>query len=62
MKRPTTPRFFANMKGWQKLVLTLIIILIVTRIVAPDTAQWISELITKWWDRGVDAIDIGAKS
>lgn len=31
--------------SWQKVVLLLIVILIVTRIIAPDTAEWIRSLI-----------------
>lgn len=31
--------------SWQKVVLLLIVILIVTRIIAPDTAEWIGSLI-----------------
>ena len=34
-------KFFANMKGWQKLVVFLVVLLIVVRIAHPPTAEWI---------------------
>ncbi len=34
-------QFWGNVKGWQKLVLFLVVLLVVVRLVSPSTAEWI---------------------
>ena len=53
-------QFWGNVKGWQKLVLLLVVILIVTSIASPTTAQWILDPIMELARAGLQlARDIG---
>ncbi len=49
-------QFWTNVKGWQKLVLLLVVILIVTSIVSPTTAQWILDPIMELARAGIQLI------
>jgi len=53
-------QFWSNVKGWQKLVVILVVILIVTSIVSPTTAQWILDPIMELARAGIQlAREIG---
>jgi hypothetical protein len=52
-------KFFDKI-SWPKLVLLLVVILIVTRVVAPDAAQWILSPIVELARAGIQAVrDLG---
>lgn len=53
--------FWSNVKGWQKLVLILVVILIATSIASPSTAQWILDPIMELARAGIQLVrEIGA--
>jgi hypothetical protein len=55
--------FWTNVKGWQKLVLLLVVILIVTSIASPSTAEWILAPIMELARTGLQLVrEIGGTS
>ena len=53
-------QFWSNVKGWQKLVGFLVVVLIITSIVSPPTAEWILAPIMELARAGIQlARDIG---
>lgn len=50
--------FFTDIT-WQKLVLLLVVILILTRLLAPDVAEWALEGIRTMTNSVMDALDLG---
>ncbi len=49
-------QFWTNVKGWQKLVVILVVILIATSIVSPTTAQWILDPIMELARAGIQLV------
>ena len=49
-------QFWSNVKGWQKLVVILVVILIGTSIVSPTTAQWILDPIMELARAGLQLV------
>ena len=55
-------QFWTNVKGWQKLVVILVVILIATSIVSPTTAQWILDPIMELARAGIQLVrEIGGE-
>ncbi len=50
--------FFTDIT-WQKLVLLLVVILILTRLFAPDVAEWALEGIRSMTQSVMNALDLG---